>query len=87
MPSSRRVANDFYRASQRLKVAGDKSFRRDLNKGVKKAVRPLIPKARAAARTELPKRGGLNKRVAGSPMRTKVLTGRNKYGVRIEVLA
>lgn len=86
MPSARRVGGNFQRASKALKAAGDKQLRRELHKGVKKAARPLIGQAKAAARQQLPKAGGLNKRVAGSPMRTKVSTGRNRYGVRIEVV-
>jgi hypothetical protein len=87
VPRSRRLANDFLKASKALKAAGETGLRRELHKNVKQAVRPLIPQARAAARSQLPKRGGLAKRVAGSPMRTKISTGRNRYGVRIEVVA
>lgn len=87
MPRGRRLANDFLKVSKALKDAGEKGLRRELHRNVRVAVKPLIPKARAAARAELPKRGGLNRRVAGSPMRTKVSTGRNRYGVRIEVIA
>jgi hypothetical protein len=83
---SRRTADQFYRVSKALKAAGEKQIRKNLHAGVRTAARPLIPKARRAALVELPKRGGLNKRVAGSPMRTQVMTGRNRYGVRIVVV-
>lgn len=85
MSSSRKVAGNFLQVSKALKAAGETELRKELHKGVKKAARPLIPKARAAAKTQLPQRGGLAKRVAGSPMRTQVRTGTNKYGVRLVV--
>jgi hypothetical protein len=83
--SSRRTADQFLKVSKALKAAGEKGLRQELHKGVKKAARPLVFQAKAAAREQLPKRGGLNRAVAGSPIRTVVSTGRNKYGVRIVV--
>lgn len=80
-----RAANNFLKASKALKAAGESQLRKELHGSVRKAARPLIPRARAAARAQLPKRGGLAKAVASSPMRAQVLTGRNKYGVRIAV--
>jgi hypothetical protein len=42
---------------------------------MKNAADPLIPIVRAAALAELPKRGGLNKRMAKRPIRKVVRTG------------
>lgn len=82
---SRRTARQFLKASKTLKAAGEFGMRREVHSSVKKAARPLVFQAKAAARAQLPKRGGLNRRVAGSPIRAVVSTGRNKYGVRIVV--
>lgn len=85
MASGRRTANQFLRVSKALKAAGETQLRKDLHSGVRKAAKPLIPPARAAALARLPKRGGLAKLVSKAPMRVQVLTGRNRYGVRIAV--
>ena len=85
MPSGRSTANRFLRVSKALKAAGEKQMRKELHSSVRTAAKPLIPKARQAALSQLPKRGGLAKAVASSQMRAQVLTGRNKYGVRITV--
>lgn len=77
--------DDFYRWSKLLKANGQKDMRKRLHAGAKKAVKPVIPKARAAARARLPKAGGLNELVAKSPIRTQVRTSKNNYGVRITV--
>lgn len=86
MPNDFQVSgtSDFLRLSKALKAAGETELRKELNKGLKVAAKPLIPKARASAKASLPKRGGLAKRVAASPMRAQVRTGRDP-GVRITV--
>ena len=78
-------ADDFRRLSKALKVAGRTDMRKQLHKGMKDAVKPLIPKARESARDRLPRTGGLNEVVAKAPIRPQVRTGRNAYGVRIVV--
>jgi len=82
---SRRSANQFLKVSKALKAAGETGLRNELHKDVRKAAGPLVRKARQAAKSMLPQRGGLAKRVAGSRINTQVLTGRNRYGVRITV--
>lgn len=85
MSDTRISADDFYRASKALKAAGDKNLRKELNRRLRLAAKPLIPKARAEATRTLPTRGGLAKRVASSPMRVQVRTGRETAGVRVVV--
>ena len=77
-------AETFLQLSKALKHAGRKEMRKELHKGVRKAARPLIPKARAEARRRLPKRGGLAELVAREPARTQVRTGSDP-GVRIVI--
>ena len=50
----------------RLKAAGEGGLRRELLAGLRAGVRPVIPELRAAALSELPKKGGLNEWVAAS---------------------
>ena len=80
-----RGTDDFLRLSKALKAAGRTELRKELNKGIRKASRPLIPKARAEARRRLPQRGGLAAQIAKEPMRVQVRTGQNTAGVRIVV--
>lgn len=68
-------AEDFLALSKRLKATGQLELRKELNKGLRRAARPLIPKARSAARTTLPQRGGLATLIGGRPMRVSVRTG------------
>lgn len=67
----------------RLKVAGAVELRRELLVGLRAGAQPLIPKVRAAALEQLPKRGGLNVRVAGEPMSVRIRTGGRSPSVRI----
>jgi hypothetical protein len=59
-------------------------MRKELNKRLRVAAKPLIPEARAEARKTLPKAGGLAALVARAPMRVQVRTGK-EAGVRIVV--
>lgn len=77
-------AESFLLLSKALKNAGRTEMRKELHKGVRKAARPLIPKARKAAREKLPKRGGLADQVAREPARTQVRTGADP-GVRVVI--
>jgi hypothetical protein len=80
---SRLGANDFLSLSKRLKAAGEKGLRNELNKVMRNAATPLIPKVREAARASLPKGGGLNERIAKKPLRAQTRTGNATAGVRI----
>lgn len=78
-------AEDFLKLSKALKAAGRTEMRKELNKRIKKAAKPLIPKARAQARATLPQAGGLADAVARAPMRIQVQTGARTAGVRVVV--
>lgn len=75
---------DLARLSKALRDAGRKEIRRDLNRALKQATKPLIEDTRKEAIRRLPKRGGLAKRVAEAPQRVQVRTGRD-MGVRLVV--
>lgn len=79
-----RGADDFLKLSKALKAAGQTEMRKELNKGLRQGAKPLIPKARAAARARLPRAGGLAAQVARSPVRIRVSTGRDA-GVSVVV--
>lgn len=63
--------------SKALKAAGETGLRKQLNKGLRDGAKPLIPKARSAARAKLPQSGGLADQVAREPIRIRVKTGRD----------
>ena len=83
-----RGAEQFGKLAKELKEAGDKDLKRELYKAVGKATRPLISAARKSATEQLPRRGGLNKRVAQSRFSTNKrqsgvrVTARNAYSLR-----
>lgn len=77
-------ADQFLALSKALKHAGRTELRKELNKRIRVAAKPLIPKARAEAMARLPQRGGLAKQVSKEPMRVQTRTGRDP-GVRIVV--
>lgn len=79
-------AEQFLRLSKALKEAGQTKLRAELNKQLAASVRPMVPLARASARSRLPQRGGLAARVAKSPMSVKVATGTKTFGVRVVVI-
>lgn len=76
-------AEGLARLSRALKAAGRNDLRKDLLRGIRKASKPMIPAARAAAAEALPHRGGLAEEVSGAKwvVRTR-LQGRGA-GVRI----
>lgn len=80
-----RGADDFYRLSKALKHAGETELRKELNKGMQRAAKPIVPKTRAEALRRLPRRGGLAAQVAKEPQRVQVRTGAETAGVRIVV--
>ena len=67
----------------RLKVAGDKTLRVELLRGLKSGADPLVKAVAEAARNQLPKRGGLNEQVAGQKVKVQVRTGARTAGVRL----
>lgn len=68
--------------SRQLRAAAAKDLRKEMNRGLRSAAKPLIADARQFARETLPKQGGLNEKVARSRFRVKITTGRDP-GVRI----
>lgn len=69
-----RDADDFLALSKACKRQAPE-LRKELNRGLRSAARPLISKTREAFRADLPKRGGLNLEIARRPLRIKVATG------------
>ena len=78
-------ADQFLRLSKALKHAGRGELRKELNKRLREAAKPLTAETRAAALAGLPKRGGLNRAVAQAPQRVQVRTGDQTAGVRVVV--
>ena len=78
-----RGGRDFLAVSKSLKAAGETGLRNELNKTLRNAAKPLIPKVRESARSVGPKTGGLNERLAKKPYRAQVRTGAKTAGVRI----
>lgn len=76
-------ADDFLKLSKALKDAGQTGLRKELNKVMRDASKPLIPKVKAAAASELPHSGGLAQRIAKKPYRVQTRTGAQTAGVRI----
>lgn len=77
---------------QRLREAGRKELRQELIRGLNRATKPLKEDAKREAEAILPRRGGLNRRVARSRLTTRTrVSGRNpsvrimsKTGQRID---
>lgn len=63
--------------ARELRRVADKDLRKQMNRGLRQAAKPLIADTRKYAREHLPKHGGLNERVARSKFRTKIRTGAN----------
>jgi hypothetical protein len=77
-----RGAGDFLKLSKALKNAGEKELRKDLHKGLREAVKPLLPGAGAAFAAGMPDR--LKGRAAKTKQVVKVKTGRDP-GVSVGV--
>ena len=71
----------------RLKVAGDKTLRTELLRGLKSGADPLVKAVADAARNQLPKHGGLNEQVASQKVKVQVRTGARTAGVRLTTTA
>lgn len=69
-------ADELLRVSKALKAAGQTEVRKDLNKALRNAAKPLIGVVKDAARSELPSRGGAGDFFAGKRTRIQVKTGR-----------
>lgn len=79
-----RGAKQLARLSKQL----DKGVKKDMTKALRVAAKPLVKKTRKVALEELPKGGGLNKRVAKAPQRititpegrVRISAGRSRSG-------
>lgn len=76
-------ADELERIARRLKEAGNKNLRKELYRGLARAAKPTAAAGRRAALEELPKRGGLAKKIASSRYSTKTRAAGQKVGVRI----
>lgn len=72
-----RGAEKFERVAKALKQAGDKDLRKELYAGLNRATKPLRGEAKKSAGANLPRAGGLNKRVARARFSTRRRTGKN----------
>lgn len=68
------------RLSHALKMAGSLDLQRELSKAISAEMKPLQEQVKNHARAILPRRGGLNRRVAASQFRTVKL----RSGVRLQ---
>jgi len=68
--------------AKRLRDA-PKELRSKLYIGINRAAKPLKNEVKKSARERLPKKGGLNKRVAGTKIATKRRVSGNSAGVRL----
>lgn len=71
--------------SRRMKEAGAGDLRKEMQKALRQAVKPLTPASRAEARRRLPNRGGLADRVAKAPQRQTARSGATTTSVRVTV--
>lgn len=69
--------------ARQLRQTGNKELRKEMYRGLRQAAKPLIADARQHARDTLPKRGGLNERVARSRFRVSVRAAGRDPSVRI----
>lgn len=67
----------------RLKAAGMVGVRREMLAGLRRAAKPLIPDIQAAARSQLPRGGGMNEYMAKKRPTVSVRTGAATAGVSI----
>ena len=75
-------AEKFEKVAKALKQAGDKELRKELYSAINRATKPMRAEAKKSAERNLPKTGGLNKRVAQARFSTRRRAGRNP-GVQI----
>lgn len=68
------------RLAHALKMAGSLDLQRELSKAISAEMKPLQEQVKTHARAILPRRGGLNRRVAASQFKTVKLRG----GVRLQ---
>lgn len=75
--------DDLARVARALKDAGDKDLRRELLRGINRALKPAKQAVKDAARSQLPQRGGLAAEVAASRISSSTRTSGRSPGVRV----
>jgi len=78
-----RGAQDFRALSRALKDAGAKDLTKELSRAISAAVRPVRDDARASARANLPRAGGLAEYVAGASIRTQRRTSARNPSITV----
>jgi hypothetical protein len=78
-------AEQFYALARRLKEADEKDLRRELYRGLNRAMKPLTAAVRQSAVDVLPRKGGLGAEIARSKMRTQRRTGTRSAGIKLIV--
>jgi hypothetical protein len=73
------TADQLSRLTRALKEAGNRGLQRELTRGLNRAVLPLKRSLPESARAVLPRRGGLNERVATS-LKTGLRRSDNRFG-------
>jgi hypothetical protein len=71
--------------SRKLKQAGDRDLQREFRRGLDEAVEPIKDTIRESARDILPRQGGLNERVARTPIRVVTRNTARATGIRLTV--
>lgn len=77
-----RGAEKFDRVARELKRVGDKELRKELYKALNRATKPMRAEAKKSGQQNLPRAGGLNKKVGRARLSTKRSAGKNP-GVKI----
>ena len=81
-----RGANQFAAVAKALKEAGDRVLTREFNKALRESARPFQEAVAREAETGLPRRGGVNDRVAKTAV-PRVRKSNNRKGVGIRLVA
>lgn len=79
-----RGAEDLAKAAAAIKATGNRTLKRELARAIREAAKPATLAIKASALAELPRRGGLGKKVAASRVSTRVRTSARSAGVRVQ---
>ncbi len=79
------LEGDGLKALQRKikQMPNSRTLTRELNKGLREGAKHLPAAAQQAARESLPRRGGLNERVAGHPVKLVVSSSQSSAGIKV----
>lgn len=76
-------AEGLARLGRALKQTDRRDLRKELLRGVRRAAKPMVPAARAAAAEHLPHRGGLAAQVAGAKWNVRTRLQGRGAGIRV----